>query len=208
MAHAACHGQPRRPSSRTTAPLRSAPHAAGFSFLCGARSRHRRPSRRPMRREWRRQDEPPRGALSAVAGPRPAPGGARRMRAPGRRGRVRALGRSRGGGGDASARLGFQPRRWRRRRGAAQPHRPRRSVVVARVLGPCARRLADPRHGHAVRRTGGRAAAIPRSLRAGDRPGSRRAGRPVRAGVARAQPAPRGGRAQPGLAGRHRARGG
>ena len=49
---------------------------------------------------------------------------------------------------------------------------------------------------------------VPRSLRAGDRSQSRGAGRAVRAGAARAQPAPGRGRAQRVLARRDRARGG
>ncbi len=82
--HGTCdgHGQPRRHVSRPAAPPRAAPHAAGFPLLCGARSEDRRASRRPMRRERRRQDQSPRGPVSARARPRPAPGRTRRVRAP------------------------------------------------------------------------------------------------------------------------------
>ena len=80
--------------------------------------------------------------------------------------------------------------------------------VFARVLRSCACRVADAGDGFAVRRAGERAAPLSRSLRAGDRPQSRRAGRTVRTGFARTQSAFGRGRAQRRMARRDRARGG
>ena len=104
------HGEPRRHVSSRPGARCAAPHAPGFPLLSGARSCDRRPSRRPMRREWRRQDQSPRGVVAAVARPGPAPRGARRMRAAssGAR-RVRPVGRGRGGRRDPSARLRLEP---------------------------------------------------------------------------------------------------
>ena len=168
-----------------------------------------RPPRRPMRRERRGQDQSPRSSVAARAGPRPAPGRACRMRAARRRGRLRLLGRGRGGRRDASARLRLEARRDDERRGRApEPHRPRAGRLVARLQRPCADRLADAGDGFAVRRAGERAAPLSRPLRAGDRSRARRAGQRVRARAARAQPAARRGPAQRRLARRDRARSG
>ena len=130
------------------------------------------------------------------------------MRAGRRRRRLRAVDRGRGGGRDPSARLRLETGRERRGGGAAQPHRPRGRRLVARVLRSCACRLADAGDGFAVRGAGKRAAPLSRSLRAGDRPQSWRAGRAVRTGFARPQPAFGRGRAQRRVARRDRARGG
>ena len=100
-----------------------------------------------------------------------------------------AVDRGRGGRREPSARLGLEAGRERRDARAPQPHRPRARRLVARLLRPCAPRLADAGDGFAVRRAGERAAPLSRSLRAGDRSGSRRPGLPVRAGFARTQPA-------------------
>ena len=76
------------------------------------------------------------------------------MRAGRRRRRLCAIDRDRGGRRDPSARLGLEAgRQWRRGR-AAEPHRPRGRRLVARVLRPCADRLADASDGFAVRRAG------------------------------------------------------
>ena len=130
------------------------------------------------------------------------------MRAGRRRRRLCAVDRGRGGRREPSAGLGLEAGRERRDARAPQPHRPRARRLVARLLRPCAPRLADAGDGFAVRRAGERAAPLSRSLRAGDRPGSRRAGLPVRAGFARTQPAFGRGRPQRPMARRDRARGG
>ena len=161
-----------------------------------------------MRRERRRQDQSPRGAVAARAGAGPAPGGARGMRTQRRRRRLCALGRSRRGGRDASARHGLVAGGRRGRGRTGEPHRPRPRRVVARLLGPCAGRLADAGDGLAIFRARERAAPISRPVRAGDRSCAWRASRPVRARVARPQPAARGRFAQHLLARRDRARGG
>ena len=161
-----------------------------------------------MRRERRRQDQSPRSFVAVRSGTRLTPSGARGMRAGRRRRRLRAVDRSRGGRRDASAGLRLETGRERRGGGAPQPHRPRGRRLVARVLRPCASRLADAGDGFAVRRVGKRAAPLSRPLRAGDRPQSWRAGRAVRTGAARTQPAPGRGRAQRRMARRDRARGG
>ena len=66
---------------------------------------------------------------------------------------------------------GWSPADGDGRRRTEEPHRPRAGRVVARLLGPCARRLADAGDGFAFLGSGERAATVPRPFRAGDRPG-------------------------------------
>ena len=126
-----------------------------FRSYGGARSRDRGPARRPMRRERRRQDQSPRSAVAVRSRARPAPGGASAECA-----RV-------GGAGGFALSIeieedgethqlgsGWKRGRQRRRSGAAEPHRPRGRRLLARLLRPCADRLADAGDGFAVRRAG------------------------------------------------------
>ena len=81
------------------------------------------------------------GACAGRSSPN-APDGGRR--------RLCALSRSRRERRAASARLGLVAGRRRGRRGAAKPHRSRARRVVARLLRPCASRLADAGDGFAA----------------------------------------------------------
>ena len=183
--------------SRATAPPRAAADAAGFPILCGARSRDRGPSRRPMRRERRRQDQSPRGAVAA------------RRRAAACAGRSSPNARDEGGTGGFT--LSVEVEEEGERISSARAVSPadgdagaERRNRIDRAPVASSRAFSD--HVRVVWLTPAmdslfagpaseRRRFLDRFVLAID-PASRRAGRPVRAGVARAQPAPRGGRAQ------------
>ena len=124
-----------------------------FPLLCGARPAISTARCRLRRRERRGQDQPARGAVAVLAGPRPAARRTRRLRA-----RSAAPAASRVAielEEDGEARpigVGVEPGAKRRER--AQPHRPGARRLRARLRRPSAARLADAGDGRAVRRPG------------------------------------------------------